>query len=418
MEIRFLFNIKHILLNWDIEEHFANYLNIAFGIIVILVLAWLSDKITRRIILVVISRVIKKTKTNVDDILLNKKVFNRLSHLAPALVFHYSIGYVLGDYEKLISILQGGINIYMIIIALIVVNSLLLSLSDIYEKLPIAKNKPIKGFVQLAYIIFYCVAIILIISIIRNKPPTTLLAGIGAMAAVLILVFKDTILGLVASIQLSSNNMVKVGDWISMPKHNTDGTITEIGLNTVKVQNWDKTISTIPTYALVSESFGNWRGMEESGGRRIKRHINLDMRSVKFCTPEMLERFKKITCLQKYIGGTEKEIDNYNKENNIDNKILVNGRRMTNLGVFRHYLESYLKNHPMINNDMTFLVRHLQPTEKGMPVEIYVFSKDQRWANYESIQADIFDHILAIIPEFDLSVFQNPTGEDFKSLIN
>jgi len=212
--------------------------------------------------------------------------------------------------------------------------------------------------------------------------------------------------------------MVQIGDWISMPKHNADGTVTEISLNTVKVQNWDRTISTIPTYALVSESFGNWRGMEESDGRRIKRHISIDMQSVKFCTSEMLKRFKKINSLQEYIEKREKEIEKYNKENNIDSDIVVNGRRMTNLGTFRKYLEAYLRNHPMINNDMTFLVRQLQPTEKGLPIEIYVFSKDQRWAYYESIQSDIFDHILAVIPEFDLRIFQNPSGEDFKSLIN
>lgn len=418
MEIRFLFDIKNILINWGVGETYANYINIAFGIIIILILAYLSDFISRKIILSAISRIIKKTTTNWDDILLEKKVFNRLSHLAPALVLHYFINYVLGDYEKLTDFLQGMINIYMIIISLLVINSILLSFHKIYKTLPVAKNRPIKGYIQVVQIVFYSIAIILIISILRGKPATGLLASLGAMAAVLILVFKDTILGFVASIQLSANKMVQIGDWISMPTHNADGTVTEITLNTVKVQNWDRTISTIPTYALVSESFGNWRGMEESGGRRIKRHISIDMRSVKFCTPDMLKRFKKIASMREYIENKEKEIKNYNEENNIDDSIVVNGRRMTNLGIFRKYLETYLRNQPMIHNDMTFLVRHLQPSEKGIPLEIYVFSKDQRWAYYESIQADIFDHILAIIPEFDLRVFQNPSGEDFKSLIN
>ncbi len=287
-----------------------------------------------------------------------------------------------------------------------------------YETLPVAKDRPIKGYIQIVQIIIYCAVIILVLSTILGKSPFKLLAGIGALAAVLILVFKDTILGFIAGIQLAANNMLQIGDWISMPKHHADGTVTEITLNTVKVQNWDKTISTIPTYALVSDSFENWRGMEESGGRRIKRHINIDMRTVKFCTPEMLKRFKKIIYLKEYIESKEKEIKNYNKENNIPDEIVVNGRRMTNLGTFRKYLEFYLKNHPMIHNDMTFLVRHLQPSEKGIPLEIYVFSKDLRWAYYESIQADIIDHVLAVIPEFDLSVFQNPTGEDFKILTN
>ncbi len=418
MEIRFLFNIKNILINLGIGESYANNINIAFGIIIILLLAYLSDLISRKIILTSISRIIKKSSNKWDDILLEKKVFNRLSHLAPALVLHYFVDYVLDDYEKLSTLLQGMISIYMIIISLLVLNSLMLSVNEIYNSLPIAKNRPIKGYIQVVQIVIYSIAIILTISILRGKPPSGLLAGLGAMAAVLILVFKDTILGFVASIQLSANKMVQIGDWISMPSHNADGTVTEITLNTVKVQNWDRTISTIPTYALVSESFSNWRGMEESGGRRIKRHIAIDMQSVKFCTPEMLKRFKKINSLQEYIEKKEEEIEKYNQENNIANNIVVNGRRMTNLGTFRKYLEIYLRNHPMIHNDMTFLVRQLQPSEKGIPLEIYVFSKDQRWAYYESIQADIFDHILAVIPEFDLRVFQNPSGEDFKSLIN
>ena len=418
MEIRFLFDIKNILINWGIGESYANYINIAFGVIIILLLAYLSDLISRKIILSALSRVIKKTSTNWDDILLEKKVFDRLSHLAPAFVLHYFINYVLGEYEKLTTFLQGMITIYMIIISLLVLNSILLAFNEIYKTLPVAKNRPIRGYIQVVQIVLYSIAIILVISILRGKPATGLLASLGAMAAVLILVFKDTILGFVASIQLSANKMVQIGDWISMPNHNADGTVIEITLNTVKVQNWDRTISTIPTYALVSESFGNWRGMEESGGRRIKRHINIDMHSVKFCTPEMLERFRKINSLREYIGTKEKEIKKYNKENNIDSNIVVNGRRMTNLGTFRKYLEAYLRNHPMIHNEMTFLVRQLQPTEKGIPLEVYVFSKDQRWAYYESIQSDIFDHILAVIPEFDLRIFQNPSGEDFRSLIN
>lgn len=240
----------------------------------------------------------------------------------------------------------------------------------------------------------------------------------GAVAAVILLIFKDTILGLVAGVQLTANNMVRIGDWISMPSHNADGTVLEITLNTVKVQNWDKTISTIPTYALVTNSFSNWRGMEESGGRRIKRHINIDMQSVKFLNVEMIAKFKKIAYLKEYIDKKEKELEEYNKKNNFDDSVLVNGRRMTNLGVFRKYLEEYLRHHPKIHQDMTFLVRHLQPDEKGIPIEIYVFSKDQEWAKYEAIQADIFDHILAVIPEFELSVFQFPTGNDLKKLVD
>jgi miniconductance mechanosensitive channel len=269
---------------------------------------------------------------------------------------------------------------------------------------------------QLVQLIFVMIGILWAISIIFGVQVTRIFAGLGAVAAVLMLVFKDTILGFVAGIQLSANKMLKVGDWIEMPSHNADGTVLEVTLNTVKVQNWDKTITTIPTYALVSSPFMNWRGMEESGGRRIKRSIYLDMQSVRFCNPEMLDKFKKIHHLKEYIEQREAEIENYNHSNNIDETVLVNGRRMTNLGVFRKYVENYLMRHPSINKEMTFLVRHLQPTEKGIPLEIYVFSSEQRWAHYESIQADIFDHLLAVIPEFGLQVFQLPSGSDLRGL--
>jgi miniconductance mechanosensitive channel len=236
------------------------------------------------------------------------------------------------------------------------------------------------------------------------------------MAAVLMLIFKDPILGLAAGIQLSANKMVRVGDWIEMPKYGADGDVIDISLTTVKVQNWDKTIITIPTFALVSEGVKNWRGMSESGGRRIKRPIFIDMTSVKFCTQEMIERFSKIQYLSNYVLDKKKELSDFNEQRNIDNTVLVNGRRMTNLGTFRAYLVSYLRDHPKINKNLTFLVRQLDPGPTGLPIEIYVFSSDQVWANYESIQADIFDHVLAVIPEFDLRVYQNPTGSDFQNL--
>jgi miniconductance mechanosensitive channel len=297
-----------------------------------------------------------------------------------------------------------------------VIDAVINAFHEIYHRLPISKGRNIKGFVQVVKIIFYFAGIILIISIFSGAAPKVLLGGLGAMAAVLILVFKDTILGFVASIQLSANKMVNVGDWISMPKYDADGDVIDISLTTVKVQNWDKTIATVPTYALVSQSFNNWKGMEDSGGRRIKRSINIDMSSVGFLDEAQIEKFRKFHLLNQYITKMNKEISDYNKSLKLDDSIVTNGRRLTNLGTFRVYLENYLHSHPKINQDMTFLVRHLQPTEKGIPMEIYVFSKDQAWANYEAIQADIFDHILAIMPEFGLRVFQNPTGSDFQSL--
>jgi miniconductance mechanosensitive channel len=257
-------------------------------------------------------------------------------------------------------------------------------------------------------------AAIIVLSILIGESPTVLLGGLGAMTAVLLLIFKDSILGFVAGIQLSTNNMVVIGDWIDMPKYGADGDVIDITLTTVKVQNWDKTITTIPTYALISDSFKNWRGMSESGGRRIKRSVYIDMTSVKFCTAETIERFRKIQYLSEYIENKTRELDEYNTARGVDNAVLVNGRRMTNLGTFRAYISAYLRNHPKIHQNMTFLVRHLEPTPQGLPIQIYVFSNDQVWANYEAIQADIFDHILAVIPEFDLRVFQYPAGADLR----
>jgi miniconductance mechanosensitive channel len=249
-----------------------------------------------------------------------------------------------------------------------------------------------------------------------GKSPAMLLSGLGALSAVMMLIFRDALTGLVAGIQLSANNMLLEGDWLEMPAFGADGDVIEISLTTVKVQNWDKTISTIPTYALITNSFKNWRGMSESGGRRIKRAIHIDMTSVRFSSPEMIEKYRRMQLLRPYIEKKLQEIKAYNAEHQIDESESVNGRRITNLGTFRAYLVAYLRNHPMINQEMTFLVRHLAPTDHGIPIEVYVFSSDKVWANYEAIQADIFDHILAIIPEFGLRVFQQPTGADLQQL--
>lgn len=409
-----------ILTNTGTDANTSNVIGIFIGLSIIAILSWLILLIVRKILLVAITRIAKKTATHWDDILVEHHFFHRLAHIAPAIVIHSLIPVVLTseNMEKVVTIIQSGVYIYLIIMMLLAADSLINASHSIYLTTPFSNNRPIKGYVQVVKIILYFVAIILILSIILQKQPKTLFVGLGTMAAVLTLVFKDTILGLVASIQLSANNMVQIGDWIEMPGHKADGDVIEITLNTVKVQNWDKTITTIPTYALVSESFFNWRGMSESGGRRIKRHINIDMKSVKFCTHEMLEKYKKFQLLVDYIETRQKEIEDYNKEKGVDETTIINGRRQTNLGIFRKYIEMYLHDHPKIHQGMTFLVRQLQPTDKGIPMEIYVFSNDQVWANYEAIQADIFDHILAVIPEFELSVFQSPSGEDFRMLGN
>jgi len=410
-------NFQDWLLTLGFNDNWAIAIKALSISLIIILASIIADKIAKQFIISAISRIVKKTKSQWDDIILKRKVFDRLAHFAPALVIHWSVDFALRDFPEIVDIIQTIIYIYMTVVGTLVIISFTKALHEIYLHTAISKNRPIKGYIQLVNIFIVFIAIILIISFITGSSPNKLLAGLGAMAAVLMLVFKDTILGLVASVQLSANNMVQIGDWIEMPSRKADGTVLEITLNTVKVQNWDKTIATIPTYALVSESFSNWRGMEESGGRRIKRSINIDMTSVKFCSPELIKKFNTINFLTQYVKNKTNELEKYNAENNIDNSVLVNGRRMTNLGTFRIYVQEYLKNHPKINKEMTFLVRQLQPTEKGIPVEIYVFSKIQAWADYESIQADIFDHILAILPEFELRVFQNPSSYSFDKLV-
>jgi len=409
--------IKDWFISMGLAYDYAVLLKTIIIIGLIILMAWLANFVTRRLLLVYIGRWIKKSKIVWDDYLLEAKVLERLANYAPALVIYHTVPAALANYPDTVVVIQAAISVVMILLAVLVIDALLNAFYKIYNTFPISKDVNIRGYLQIIKIVVYFIGVILILSVLLGKSPLVFLGGLGAMAAVLILVFQDTILGFVASIQLSANNMVKVGDWIEMPSRNADGDVIEITLNTVKVSNWDRTITTIPTYALVKESFYNWRGMAESGGRRIKRSINIDMNSVRFCSPEMLDKFSRVRILQEYILEKEEEMRRYNEEHDIDESVVVNKRRQTNIGVFRKYIELYLKNHPNIKHDMIFMVRHLQPGPTGIPIEVYGFSKEQAWPVYESIQADIFDHILSVIPEFDLRVFQNPTGEDFRNLV-
>lgn len=386
-------------------------------ILIILTLSFIVDKFAKRFILRGLTAIVSRTKTKWDDAILREKVFSRLAHLAPALVIYLSIHIPLEGYDSIVSFIKNATLIYMIVMVIMSIDALLNATLDIYNTYEVSNRIPIKGFIQVFKIIVYFICFIFILSIVINKTPIYLFSGLGALTAVLMFIFKDPILGFVAGIQLSANQMVAKGDWISMPKYGADGDLVEIALTTVKVQNWDKTITTIPTYALITESFKNWRGMSESGGRRIKRSINIDMNTIRFCTEEMLNRFKKIQYISEYIEELKLETAAYNLEKKVDISNPVNGRRLTNIGTFRAYIEAYLRNQPMINHDMTFLVRQLAPTEHGLPIEIYVFSKVQEWAEYESIQGNIFDHILAVVPEFDLKVFQDPSGSDFQRIV-
>ena len=419
MDLNFGLKLKEWFILHGLSEQSAILLKSAIVILAIILISYISYLIANFILFRLIRRMVKKTKFTWDDILLQKKVLKRVSHLVPAIIIYYFAKVGLAGLPNAVSIIQSVSYIYIIIAGMLVLDAFLSALHEAYQTLPIANERPIKGYIQSVKILIYLLGIILILSVILGKSPTTLIASLGAIAAILILVFKDTILGFVSSIQLSANQMVKPGDWITMPSKNADGTVLEITLNTVKVQNFDKTIVTIPTYSLISEAFQNWKGMEESEGRRIARAINIDLKSVQFCDHEMLEKFKKIKLIHIYIKEKQQEIEEFNKKLDIDDNDLVSRRNLTNIGVFRKYIETYLENHPKIHgkdSGYTLLVRHLQPTETGIPIQIYCFSKEQAWAKYESVQADIFDHILAVIPEFELRVFQNPSGDDFRSL--
>ncbi len=385
----------------------------------VLVIAFLADAICRKVLLRIVSHLIKQTKATWDDIIFDRKVMVHLSRMvAPVIIYILiPVAFSQTDTPTLDFILRMCI-VYIIIAFISFVSAFLSAVYVVYSEKEQFRDRPLKGLLQTAQVVLFFIGGIIVVSVLVNRSPMFLLTGLGASAAILMLVFKDSIMGFVSGIQLSANEMLKVGDWISMPKYNADGTVIEVTLNTVKVRNWDNTIITIPPYALVSDSFQNWRGMQESGGRRVKRSVNIDMNSVKFCTPEMLEKYRKIQLLSDYINNTEEVVKKYNEENSIDNSVLVNGRRQTNLGVFRAYLTQYLKSLPEVNHELTCMVRQLQPTDHGIPVELYFFSAIKEWVPYEGVQADVFDHVLAIIPEFDLSVFQSPSGADFARVLH
>jgi len=388
----------------------------------LLLLAAAAFFVAKRLLLRIATAIVKKTKTEWDDRLLQHRVFFWLAHLAPGIVFFLlaPLAYEATSYAgsgQLIAAIRGAAQIYMIVVGLFAFDSLLNAALEIYNTFPVSKQAPLKSFAQVIKIILYVAAIIIILATLLGKSPVFLLSGMGVLASVLMLVFKDPILGFVAGIQLSTNRMLSKGDWIEMPSHGADGDVIDIALTTVKVQNWDKTITTIPTHALITDSFKNWRGMSESPGRRIKRSVYIDQSTIKLCTPEMLERYSKIRYIAEYVQAKRLELQKWNEEQGIDDTSIVNGRRITNIGTLRAYLLSYLRNHPDINQEMTVIVRQLAPTPEGLPIEIYCFSAVKEWAEYEAIQADIFDHILAIMQEFDLRIFQNPGGSDFQRVI-
>lgn len=381
---------------------------------VLIIFAWVANFMVKRILVRGITKLLRATVLRHDDVLSRYDVVSRLSNIVPAMVLALGINLVPGLPPVLIQIVHNVCTAFIILTFVLAIGNILDIINVLWQKRPDAINKPIKGYVQIVKIFIYAVAAILIIAALIDKSPVILLSGLGAMAAVLMLVFQDTLLSLVASVQISSNGMIRVGDWIEMPQVNADGDVIDIALHTVKVQNWDKTITSIPTKKFLSESFKNWQGMTDSGGRRIKRSIFIDQNSVHFLKQDEEDHLRKFRLLKDYLAIKDQEIQDWNKQHGDDFE--VNCRRITNLGTFRAYIEQYLKNHPKIHKNMTLLVRQMPLTAEGIPIELYCFTNDINWNAYEGIQSDIFDHLLAILPEFGLRVFQDPTGSDLANI--
>jgi miniconductance mechanosensitive channel len=422
IEIKNKYNIALWLDKWFTEDFgldpvlalYLKLLTLILGLFIICLVAWYLTKI---VIVSFVNKIFLKTKVTWDDVLVEKKVFEKMAYLIPAFIIVLVAPYIFGDFPNLIKYAIILSNIFIIIVIIRSAITLLSVFDEILSNTVVLADKPVTTYIQVLKIGVYFIGGILVLSSVLGKSPFYFLGAMGAMTAILLLIFKDTILGFVASIQMSVYDMVRVGDWISMPKYDADGDVMSINLNTVKVQNWDKTITTIPTYAFITDSFKNWRGMNDSGGRRINRAINLKVSSFKFCDEKMLLQFKKHKLIEDFIIEKENDVQKFNSkiiDNGIDS---VNNRRITNIGVFRIYAEKYITAHSMVNENMTLMVRQLESTSKGLPLEIYCFTYEREWVKYESVVSNIFDHLFTIISEFELEVFEEPTGNDFRSFV-
>lgn len=406
--------ISEWLEQFQLAPEIAQMLGLVGAMIYLFVLALLANLLTKRFIAYVVHPIIGKTAITWDDLLIEHRVIVRFSHIVPAAIIHYFAPVIFEDHSRIDPMISQIVNVYLVVIILFVIDGILNFNRAVWEQSEVGKRHPAKSFTQAAKLVINLIGLIFILSALLDKSPLILFSGLGAVTAILLLIFKDAILGLVAGFQLSINNMIMVGDWIEMPGRGADGDVIDVSLTTVKVQNWDKTITTIPTYALISDSFKNWRGMSESGGRRIKRALHIDMRTIQFADEVLLERFKRIRLIQPYLESKLEEIGKYNENVGEDLNELINGRRLTNVGTFRAYCVAYLRNHPKLHQNMTLLVRQLAPGSAGLPIEVYVFSNETAWARYEDIQGDIFDHFLSVLPEFGLSAYQAPSGADLE----
>lgn len=382
-------------------------------LIAIIAISVIIFLIVKKIVIGIIKRIIQRTENKWDDAVFDSKSIHRLFDMIPGIIV-YSLAnllVVLRNFVELVAIIYISLMLIAAIIAF------LDAINLIYEKKYIdSKKRPIKGLLRVIKIVIFFIALIVIISKLMRQSPVYILSGLGALSAVFMLVFKDALLGIVAGVQMSSNDLVRIGDWIEMPKYGADGDVIDISLTVVKVRNFDKTITTIPAYALISDSFKNWRGMQTWGGRRIKRAINIDISSINFCSDQLLAKLEKIDFLKDYLHERKQEVEKYNKDHNVDTTVPVNGRRLTNIGTFRRYIIEYLKKHSGIHQDMIIMVRQLSPDKEGVPLEVYAFTSSVVWQEYEGIMSDIFDHLFAVAPYFQLRIFQEPSGYDVQQL--
>jgi miniconductance mechanosensitive channel len=383
---------------------------IAAGIILV---SYFAFWITNKYVIILLQNIARRSKTHFDDAIIESKLVKRLAYFIPLLLI-FNLAFLFSDIEDWIRRIASLVMIFMAIRA---VEAFLYAVNSYYETLPRSKERPIRGYIQIVIILAYIFGIIFMIGLLTGQSPWVLVSGLGALTAVILLVFRDTILSFVSGMQITNYGLVHVGDWIEMPQYGADGDVIEIALHTVKVQNWDKTITVIPTHKLTSDAFKNWRGMKEAGGRRIKRPIYFDQNSIKFCDNAMMDKFESIQLLSDYIKQKKEELAQYNSEHHLEDNHQIHRRRLTNIGTFRIYAEKYIKHHPKINQNLTQMVRQLEPGPNGLPMEIYCFTNDTVWQNYEAIQGDIFDHLLAVVQEFELNIFQNPSGRDFRRLI-
>jgi miniconductance mechanosensitive channel len=377
---------------------------------------YVIDFICKKIIRVVFIRFAKKSKSRFDDILITNRTPRYIAHLIPFSISLFIIPFIFNEFTAISDLLIRVNKMILVLVIVYILRSLIYTVRDYFKTLPKLKDKPIDSYIQVIMMFIWAFSVVSLLALITGRSFMEFITTIGAASAIIILVFKDTIMGFVASIQVSVNDMVRIGDWITFQKYGADGDVIEINLATVKVQNFDMTITTIPTYALISDSFKNWRGMVSSEGRRIKRSININFDSIKFLNKEDIQKLSKIEIISSYVNDRRNDIDGFNLKNNVDKDLLLNGRNLTNIGVFRKYLQTYIETHSAINKDMTIMVRQLDPTIHGVPLEVYAFSSDKEWQNYEYIISDIFDHIISSVKYFDLHIFEMPSSVSIKNL--